>query len=284
MPHSREASAGTVASFDDIYAPDGEVDSQLRSNMEDQMVRQLYDHWAPILRSQCETANHAVASAWETIQSEMASFRRQKTTLFSSLRNMAGPRGAARIISMGLDKIEPSAYQNIARKPEAVFRPTVANVSTLTMPRQDDSELFVPQTSGIASRSTPVTGSTRPCPVPSTLRSQGAAKPAPATPSPSKAVSVKPTLSVRNRPIDSGASIAKLRNTDETIRGSELDARQPGEEAEGRSVDLGLVARKGPSNKPGLITLGSQGCGLHLHRAQLRPRLFCPPLQPRARH
>lgn len=195
MPSSREGSPGRA---DGMSSHSSQVDEQLALELDEHIVRDAHERLGAELRSKCEAANQAMSLAWKTIQSEMASFRKQKTVLFSTLKRVVGHDRANRVIRMGLDSIEPSTYR-AAQQPEVV-PPKPSYVSPLASPRRDDA-LFVPQSTIPAELSGPATNLERPGPVQSPLWPPKSAKQdAPATPGPAKPASTKTTFSVSNRP------------------------------------------------------------------------------------
>ena len=198
MQSIRAGSADPADPFDATSSQGtSEVDEQLAAEIENQAVRDRYKDLAARLTIHSDATSRAMAKAWEKIQSEMATFEKQKRTIYHTLRKVEGRDRATRVIRMGLDRITPEVYRKIQPLAGGQRPKSPAYISPLTSPRPDDS-IFVPQSNALPDLSDLTPNTKRPGPAQSSAQPQ---HPPPESAGPSNpAPTPKPKFTVRHTP------------------------------------------------------------------------------------
>lgn len=93
------------------------VDEALAADFKSEVMRHLKDKSIRQLQKDCEAHDQCISKAWETIQTQMASFNQRKDVVFATLRatlrDLSDEECAREVIWPGLDEMVPPTYRAI---------------------------------------------------------------------------------------------------------------------------------------------------------------------------
>jgi hypothetical protein len=186
---------------------DCEVDQKLAADFKCEIVQHLKDKSIRQLQKDCEAYDQRIREAWETIQTQMASFNQRKDVIFSTLRSTLRGIGdeepTREAIWPGLDEIVPPTYRAMTDAmrgrdksrgvlPTPVTSPSTSNALSLNLRTPDTAAGVVNATSAYDVPSSPTPSSD-----PAERR---AAEPAPRKITPPKALFVSAVVAAQVEP------------------------------------------------------------------------------------
>lgn len=135
--------------------PNYGVDEKLAADLKCEIVRHLKDKSIRQLQEDCEAHDQRIREAWETIQTQMASFKQRKNIVFSTLRatvrdigDIGDEESTREALWPGLDEIVPPTYRAItdamrshdksrSELPTPVTSPSTRNALSLSLTTAD---------------------------------------------------------------------------------------------------------------------------------------------------
>lgn len=131
---------------------DCRVDEKLAADLKCEIMQHLKDKSIRQLRKDCEAYDQRIREAWETIQTQMASFNQRKDVVFSTLhatlRDIGDKESTQEAIWPGLDEIVPPTYKAMTdamrgrgksrgELPTPVTSPSTSNALNLNLTTPD---------------------------------------------------------------------------------------------------------------------------------------------------